>query len=114
MMGLIKIFRSVFWTHQNKLLQISLSTVYAIFSCNTYYAKYRRTTCIIYIYCPLSSGETDTSKFWDSKGRGGNGGQTGELFWDLHDIAHNFTDGRFVVISFVHTCTCLCKILNVF
>lgn len=37
------------------------------------------------------SGETDPSKFLDMKNRGGNGGQTGDLQWDLSDIMHNFT-----------------------
>ena len=39
-------------------------------------------------------GETDPSKFLDMKNRGGNGGQTGDLQWDLSDIVHNFTTGK--------------------
>ncbi|VDI22521.1 E3 ubiquitin-protein ligase HECW2 [Mytilus galloprovincialis] len=42
----------------------------------------------------LFLGETDKSQFWDSKGRGGNGGQTGELLWDLHDVMYKFTEDK--------------------
>ena len=48
-------------------------------------------TCDPYL---LFLGETDKSQFWDSKGRGGNGGQTGELLWDLHDVMYKFTEGE--------------------
>ncbi|WAQ94078.1 HECW2-like protein [Mya arenaria] len=37
---------------------------------------------------------TDKSKFWDSKTRGANGGQTGELLWDLDAVSHYFTDAE--------------------
>ncbi|XP_062613683.1 E3 ubiquitin-protein ligase HECW2-like [Saccostrea cucullata] len=40
------------------------------------------------------SGETNPSKFLDMKNRGGNGGQTGDLQWDLSDITYNFTAGE--------------------
>lgn len=43
---------------------------------------------------PLSSGVTDKSSFWDSKTRGANGGQKGELLWDLDAISHCFTDSK--------------------
>ncbi|XP_021373793.1 E3 ubiquitin-protein ligase HECW2-like isoform X2 [Mizuhopecten yessoensis] len=38
------------------------------------------------------SGETDSSKFLDSKNRGVNGGQTGQILWDLTEVTHHFTD----------------------
>ncbi|XP_060064691.1 E3 ubiquitin-protein ligase HECW2-like [Ylistrum balloti] len=38
------------------------------------------------------SGETDSSKFLDSKNRGVNGGQTGQILWDLTEVIHHFTD----------------------
>lgn len=42
----------------------------------------------------IISGETDSSKFWDSKTRGANGGQKGELLWDLDAVSHYFTDRK--------------------
>lgn len=38
------------------------------------------------------SGETDSSKFLDSKNRGVNGGQSGQILWDLTEVIHHFTD----------------------
>ncbi|KAL5007177.1 hypothetical protein ScPMuIL_015983 [Solemya velum] len=38
------------------------------------------------------SGETDSSKFLDTKNRGMNGGQEGEILWDLDALCHHFTD----------------------
>ncbi|XP_041366585.1 E3 ubiquitin-protein ligase HECW2-like isoform X2 [Gigantopelta aegis] len=41
--------------------------------------------------CP--AGVSDSTKFLDSKNRGINGGQKGEITWDLDDISHNFSEG---------------------
>ena len=43
-------------------------------------------------------GVTDTSSFWDSKTRGANGGQKGELLWDIDAISHCFTDSKYIVV----------------
>jgi len=48
----------------------------------------------IQAYIVYPPGEGDKSKFWDSKTRGANGGQTGELTWDLDAVKHYFTDGN--------------------
>lgn len=39
-------------------------------------------------------GEVNKSAFWDSKTRGANGGQEGELLWDLDAVSHFFTDAK--------------------
>ncbi|XP_045168774.2 E3 ubiquitin-protein ligase HECW2-like isoform X2 [Mercenaria mercenaria] len=39
-------------------------------------------------------GEMRESAFWDSKTRGANGGQKGELLWDLDVVSHYFTDAK--------------------
>ena len=55
-----------------------------------------------YLYHFFISGETDSSKFWDSKTRGANGGQKGELLWDLDAVSHCFTDRkRFINITWL-------------
>lgn len=43
------------------------------------------------------AGVTDKSSFWDSKTRGANGGQKGELLWDLDSISHCFTDSMYIL-----------------
>ena len=40
------------------------------------------------------TGVDDSTKFLDSKNRGINGGQKGEITWDLDDISHNFCEGK--------------------
>lgn len=49
----------------------------------------------VYFECEIIAGETNKSAFWDSKTRGANGGQKGDLLWDLDAVSHYFTDGRF-------------------
>lgn len=39
-------------------------------------------------------GEMDSSKFLDTKNRGMNGGQKGDILWDLDALCHHFTDGK--------------------
>lgn len=55
------------------------------------------------------ANQKDSSQFLDSKNRGVNGGQKGQILWDLHEVAHHFNEGNVIGKIYISLFTFLLK-----